>query len=105
VRHTEAKAKAREREAERLQQLCLEQLNQSSPGGIFLISFQLGLHRPSAKPTNYALAAARRGAQCGGSTAAAVDHAAQRISNIHRRFAELQQPKPQRIEAVRRGAR
>ena len=39
----------REREAERLQQqLCLEQLNQSSPGGIFLISFQLGLRRPSA---------------------------------------------------------
>ena len=57
MRHTEAKAKAREREAERLQQLCLEQLNQSSPGGIFLISFQLGLHRPSAKPTNYAVAA------------------------------------------------
>jgi hypothetical protein len=47
----------------------------------------------------------QRGAQCGGSTAAAVDHAAQRISNIHRRFAELQQPKPQRIEAVRRCAR
>ena len=43
----------------------------------------------------------RRGTQCGGSTAA-VDHAAQRISNIHRRFAELQQPKPQRIEAVLR---
>ena len=59
MRHTEAKAKARERETERLQQLCLEQLNQSSPGGIFLISFQLGLHRPSAKPTDYALAAWR----------------------------------------------